>query len=173
MTEATKKRTGGSKRYDDVADQLREHMEMRRIVTRMSGSLDRQEYTTSAQRELVTLCLTLLDKQASRLTGMEEAESILPDPSGTTTSPPPPPPPITQSGVDDLPGPRQSARPTVMHQSAMTASAFCEIVQRNYDSARSEEEREVARELLQRGMENHRDFADDPALVRLAEALRR
>ena len=60
-----------------------------------------------------------------------------------------------------------------MHQSAMTASAFYEIVQRNYDSARSEEERDVARELLQRGMENHRDFADDPALVRLAEALRR
>ena len=30
MTEATKKRTGGSKRYDDVADQLREEVQQTR-----------------------------------------------------------------------------------------------------------------------------------------------
>lgn len=170
-----KRRTGGSKKFQDASDELRYYNELRRTVTRMSDMLDKQDQALSSFRELVTRANALLDKQMQRLTGRVE-ESVEPStpPARTTGARPPamPPLPALPDVPEDAPTTRPSMKPTVMHQAAMTPTAFYEIVRKRFDDASGEHDRDLARELLRKGMENQRDFADDPALQELARELR-
>ena len=150
-----KKRSGGSKKFQDASDQLRTHMALRMKVTRLSEMADRSDQVNSSIRELISGILVDLDKQGERfMTSVED--------SATPSTEPPPPV-----------GTPPSMKPTVMALSAMNARTFERTIRTRFSEAKTEADRESVFELLRRGIDNVPEYSNDAKLQALETELRR
>lgn len=163
-TDPPKRRTGGSKKFQDASDELRLHMSIRAKVTRMSEMLDREKemldrqgQVNSAQRELLSGILVDLDKQGEKfMTRVEDSAE-----------------PSTPLPAEPTPDTRPSAKPTRMALNAMNARSFEEYVRDQYKSATNEAQRSMALDTLKNGLRNTPGFAADERLQGLEAELRR
>ena len=156
MSNDPKRKSGGSKKFQEASDELRIHMAMRQKITRLSEMLVKSEQVSASMRELLSTILVDLDKQGDTFMNRVESSQDVP-----SSSEPPPPPAVSK---------RPSGKPTVHMAAVNAARVFEKSIRDRFRDAKSEADRELAFEYLRRGVQ---EYPNDLPIQRLEAEFRR